>query len=392
METGVLLMVVAGAAFVLPLVGERYRIPSVVLEILFGVLVGPSVSNLIPSTDILSVLASFGFFLLLFLAGFEIDFDELRGESATLVGLGFAAFVGTLVLAFGAALLLDQGLFVAMMLATTSVGVVLPTLKGSRQEATRMGRAILAAAIIADFLTLIGAAVYAVIYEAGLSTELLGAPLLFGASALAYVVLRRTRNATPGRLQRWVTHDDPKELGVRAAFAAMFGFAGLAELLGVEPILGAFLAGIVFSMALPHPEVLRKKMAGLAYGFLIPIFFIDVGIRFRLEVLGSSDVLTTVGVLFVAALVVKIVPSLAFLTGGFSARESLSIGVLLSARLSLIIAMAELGVELGIVSAEIEGATIVLALVTTTLAPIVFERLVHAPPRLAAPEQGSIDA
>jgi Kef-type K+ transport system membrane component KefB len=375
LEVGATLVVVSLAAFSLPLLGERLRVPSVVLEIGFGIVLSPFVSFL-PATDLLSALAGLGFFLLLFLAGFEIDIDAIRGDDRSMLAVAGAGFVGTLGLAWVASTILGYGIFVAFMLATTSVGVVLPTLRRRRLESTKVGRAILTGAILADFLTLLSATFYAALTSGGGGIELLLTPLLFLSAAVALMALRRSARLGSGLRRRIFSDTDPEELGTRAALAIMFVFAGIAEIVGLEPILGAFLAGLVLNVGIGRPRAVLRRIGGLAYGFLIPVFFIDVGLHFQLDALTRPGVPGLLGGLLIAALVVKLVPSYLFMLLGLSFRETTGIGVLLSARLSLIIAVAELGVELGLIGRSVEGAVIVLALVTTSLAPTVFVRLV----------------
>jgi Kef-type K+ transport system membrane component KefB len=315
----------------------------------------------------------------LFLAGFEIDIDALRRDDRALLLIAGVGFLATLALASVASVLLGYEPFVALMLATTSVGVVVPTLRRHRLEATPVGRVILTSAIFADFLTLLFATFYAALESADGGVRLLLTPAFFLAAGLALSVLRRGRGSR--LLRRLSSEEDPEELGTRAALAAMFVFAGLAEIVGLEPILGAFLGGLVLNLAIGRPSAVMRRIGGLAYGFLIPVFFIDVGIHFPLHALTRPGVPALVAGFLIAAVVVKLLPSFLFLLRGFSVREVSGIGVLLSARLSLIIAMAELGVELGLIGTGEEGAVIVLALVTTALAPTLFVRLIPSAPQ-----------
>ncbi len=273
------------------------------------------------------------------------------------------------------------------------MAIVLPTLVISGKASLPLGRSILIAAILADFLTLLGATLFAAFEVSGNGRGLLRIPVLFLAAIALLLYMRRVDRVAPRRLRRLEREDDPKELGIRAALAAMLVFAGLSEALGLEPILGAFLAGLVMTLGLRNQEPLRRKLSSFAYGFLIPVFFIEVGIGFRVAVLAERGIWVDVLWLLAAAVIVKVVPAFFYRTRGFSTREVLAMGALMSARLSLIIAVAELGVEIGILSRAVEEAVVVVALVTTTLAPIVFTRLVGDAPSGAgdAPDMYPID-
>lgn len=386
MESAGLLVIIAAAAFLLPLLADRLGIPAVVLEILFGILVGPSVIGIIERTELLNLLADLGFFLLMFLSGFEIDFALLRRRGPRELAMALGLFGATLGLAFLSARSLGYGFFMTFVLATTSVGLVVPTLRSARREASEMGQAVLIGAILADFLTLIGVTIFALIHEHGGGLELLNIPALFASIAIVLLLLRRAAWWYPRQFSRLFSHHDPDELGIRASLALMLIFVGISELLDIEPILGAFLAGTVVALVFPHRGQLEQKLTGFSYGFLIPIFFISVGLRFELEALFDLDIFLRALALLGAAILVKLAPALLLVLRRLTLRESLAAGVLLSARLSLIIAVAELGVELGLIGKNLESAVILLAIVTTTLAPTLFRRIV--PPLPAADRPG----
>ena len=230
-------------------------------------------------------------------------------------------------------------------------------------------------ALLADFLTLLGVTVMAGVVEHGVSIELLDLPLFFLVVTMVLLFVRRTAWWRPEWFGRLFDMNDPEEVGIRGSLALMLVVVGLSLVLGIEPILGAFLAGSVFAVVFPHRGALEQKLSGFAYGFLIPIFFINVGIRFDLHELGNVGVLVDAAALIGLAILVKMIPALALIRRGRPLREVLAAGMLLSARLSLIIAVAELGVELGIIDRVLEAQIILLAGVTSTLAPALFRAL-----------------
>lgn len=376
-EQATSLILIASAAFCLPLLATRLRTPAVVLELLFGILAGP-LTGWIEGSELLDLLARLGLFLLMFLAGFEINFRALERQGRERLLMLVGVFALTLVAAHWFTVRLGYHPFMTLVLATTSVGLVVPTLRSTRRTATRLGQYVLISAIIADFLTLVLVAMLALVERHGVSLELLQMPALFIA---VIVVLQSLRLAVwwfPESFRRLFSTDDPEELGMRASLALMLVFVGLSIALDIEPILGAFLAGTVFAVVFRSRGVLEHQLNGFSYGFLIPIFFINVGLRFEISLLQDLDVLAKAFLVIGAAFVVKIVPSLVFMLHGFSLRETLAAGFLLSARLSLIIAVATVGVELGFLSNQERAIAILLAAVTATIAPTVFRAL--APP------------
>jgi len=378
------LILIASAAFVLPLLAIRLRVPGVVLEILFGVLIGP-VFSIVQEGPFLNELGELGLFLLMFLSGFEIDLGMFSRRRPRQLITGLTVFVLTIGTAYVAARLLGHGFFLTFVLATTSVGLVVPTLRSTRRIGTPLGQIILMSALLADFLTLLGVTAVALIKEHGVTFQLLYLPVYFIVIAAVLLLVRRIAWWRPEWFGRLFDLDDPEEVGIRGSLALMLIFIGLSLVLGIEPILGAFLAGAVFAVVFQHRGALEQKLSGFAYGFLIPIFFINVGIRFDLHELGETKILIEAAALIGLAILVKLIPSLALARRHRPMREVLAAGLLLSARLSLIIAVAELGVQLGIIDRVLEAQIILLAAVTSTLGPALFRVLLPPLPAVNEP-------
>jgi Kef-type K+ transport system membrane component KefB len=375
MEHASSIVIIALAAFILPIAAGRLRVPPVVVEILFGIVVGPSVLRLIHRSEVMDYLAELGFLLLMFLSGFEVDFGKLERQGASQVLTGLGVFAMTIYLAWTAAGWLGYGPFVTLLLATTSVGLVLPTLRSTRVGPSPIGQAILISALLADFLTLIGVTILSMVHGHGVGWKLLNLPAFFALIALVLLGLKRFAWWYPEKFERLFEPNDPEEMGIRTSLALMFVFVGLSYMLDIEAILGAFLAGMVFAMVFRYRAQLEHKLNGFSYGFLIPIFFINVGIQFDLQGLLAPGVLVGAGALIGVAILVKVLSAGMLFLRRFSPREVLSAGVLLSARLSLVIAVATLGVRLGLMDRVLEAQVILLAVVTSTLAPVVFRAI-----------------
>jgi Kef-type K+ transport system membrane component KefB len=373
-ESAGTLIVIAAAAFALPLLAGTVGLPAVVLEIVFGIVAGPAL-GIVHTNDLTDALAELGFLILLFLSGFEIDLRTFERQGIRPVTAGLAVFAGTVACSWLAAQLLGLGIFVTLVLSTTSVGLVIPTLRATRRISTSLGQDILVNALLADFLTLLAVTVVALVTQYGAGLRLLALPAFLAIAGVALFGLRQAAWWWPERFGRLFDADDPDEIGIRFSLALMLVFVGLALVLGIEPILGAFLAGTTFAAVFRNRGGLDRKLTGFAYGFLIPIFFISVGIRFRLDAVADpAAVLATLG-LFAVAVAVKVVPALLLVGRRHSLREAVAAGVLLSARLSLIIVVAELGVQLGLLDARLEAEIILLAAATATVTPVIFRWL-----------------
>jgi Kef-type K+ transport system membrane component KefB len=179
----------------------------------------------------------------------------------------------------------------------------------------------------------------------------------------------------PERAERFLGSQDTEELGVRLSLALLFLFVALSELVRLEPVLGAFLGGCVLSFVFREKGQLESKISALGFGFLIPIFFINVGVEFDLtNVLRPGQLHFTLK-LFILAMLVKLVPSLIFTLQRISFRAAMKAGILLSARLSLIMAAAEIGLREGLISSAMKDSIVLLALLTCFLGPTLFKLL-----------------
>ena len=281
------LLIISAVAFAAPfLLGlfPRARVPAVVLEIMAGIVVGPSVLGWVEIDDTIAVVATLGLAFLLFLAGLEIDFARLRGPVLKLTGLGFALSFALALLTAGAldaTGLLDAPLLVAIALSATSLGVLIPVLKDAGESGSTLGQLVIAAGSIADF----GAIILLSIFftgEGGTGATLLliGALFALAASDPRRRPRRRALDADPRRPAAPAGHDgaDPR--------ARRDGAAGRPSRrsrtpCGLESILGAFIAGAILSLldkdaAMTHPEF-RRKLEAISFGFFIPVFFVTTG-------------------------------------------------------------------------------------------------------------------
>jgi Kef-type K+ transport system membrane component KefB/Trk K+ transport system NAD-binding subunit len=396
------LLIVAALAFVVPLVLSRFKrlqLPVVVGEILAGIIVGNSGLKLVSSHDpVLEVLALLGFGYLMFLSGLEVDFGAIlprsgqresawRERLSNPLSLGTSSFVLTVLLALVVGWGLtsidasDDPWLMALILSTTSLGLVMPVLKERGLTAEPYGQMLLVAAVVADFATMLLVSVYVIVKTEGLSLDVLLVLLLFGAFATVYRVARLARQRLPGLNLMQSISAATAQLDVRGAFAIGLAFIALAQGLGVEMILGAFLGGALISLLADRgASDLYHRLDVIGYGFFIPIFFVMVGVRFDLgALLSSPQALLLVPLLLALAYGIKLFAALVLRTR-YSWRETLAGGALLSSRLSLIIAISAIGLEIGSIDSATNSAIILVAIVTSTVSPLIFIRLAPSAP------------
>ena len=266
----------------------RLRMPAVVLEIVAGVVVGPSVLGWVEADLAVSIVAVLGLAFLLFLAGLEIDLARLRGCVLRLALVGYAV---TLVLGLVVGGGLDglgwvgSPVLIAVALSATSLGLVVPVLKDAGRLDGTLGQTVVAAASVADFAAIVLLSLFFSTSESGTGTRV--ALLLLFAALVAVTAVAALAVARSMSLSAVVTRlqDTTAEIRVRAAVLLLVGFVALAARLGLETILGAFLAGAVVGLVdkdtSSHPHF-RIKLEALGYGFLIPVFFVSSGLRLDL--------------------------------------------------------------------------------------------------------------
>lgn len=391
------LVVVAAIAVAAPVVLGFFpaiRLPAVVLEIIAGIVVGPSGLGWVEIDDPIEILALMGLAFLLFLAGLEIDASRLRGRLLRLASLGFLLTI-VLGVATGAALdaagFAESPLLVGIALMATSLGLVVPVLKDAGHADTALGQLVIASSSVADF----GAVVLLTLFfsgedsGAGAKLVLLGGfGLLAVATALGLSRLGRSMRLE-GVLVRM--QDTTAEIRVRIAVLILVAFVALAEQFGLETILGAFLAGAILNMVdrdamSTHPHF-RIKLEAIGYGFLVPVFFVTTGLRFDLEaLLDSPSAIARVPLLLLALLVVRALPA-ALYRSTIEPRGAVAAGLLQATSLPFLATAVAIGLELGELTPETGAALVSAGLLSVIVLPIVALGLLRPGPSATDPPE-----
>ena len=369
------LVFISLGAFLLPLLGNKIKIPGIVLEIAYGIIVGP-ILNLVSPSEFISGLAILGFLLLMFLSGFEIEIEKFQENGLRALLLPSLMFLGTVLIYLFLVTRLNYPIFLGLVLCTTSVAIVIPILRSDDTIKSNYGQLLFMTALLSDILTLLGATVLASVERSGgFGVKNLNVILYFVIVTLILRIVKRLAWWNPQLFSRMFDGNDPEELGIRSSIALMLTLVGVAVLFDIEAILGAFLAGTIFAFIFPNRGSLESSLKGFSYGFLIPIFFINIGLNYDVSVFSNTQFYLEVLYLFAIAIAVKLLPTILLIFAGIKIKQILAGGFLLSARFSLIIAMAEIGVEIELISKAIEQQIILLAVLTATIAPIGYKLL-----------------
>ncbi|HDE4100818.1 TPA: monovalent cation:proton antiporter family protein [Staphylococcus aureus] len=389
------LVIVVLAAFLTPIIVNRLNInflPVVVAEILMGIVIGNSFLNIVERDSILNILSTLGFIFLMFLSGLEIDFKAFKKDKRARQGqnddessipghlnLALTVFAFIMIISILLAYvfkwlgLVDDVLLMVIIISTISLGVVVPTLKEMNIMRTTIGQFILLVAVLADLVTMILLTVYGAINGQGVSTIwLIGILVVF--TAISYILGVQFKRMS--FLQKLM--DGTTQIGIRAVFALIILLVALAEGVGAENILGAFLAGVVVSLLNPDEEMV-EKLDSFGYGFFIPIFFIMVGVDLNIpSLIKEPKLLIIIPILIVAFIISKLIPVM-FIRRWFDMKTTIASAFLLTSTLSLVIAAAKISERLNAISAETSGILILSAVITCVFVPIIFKKLFPVP-------------
>lgn len=383
------LLIVVSMAFLTPITLHRFKlnfIPVVVAEIIMGLVIGKSGFNLVHQDMWLSTLSTLGFIFLMFLSGLEIDFSAFKGGkkrevlpngkrepnsfvASTLIFSGIFIFSLGLSFLFVKAGFIHNGFLMTLIISTISLGVVVPTLKEGHLMKTVIGQIILLVAVIADLATMILLAVFVSLNEAGHGNTWL-LLILFAAGVILYFVGKRFKN----RIFIEAMSKGTVQIGTRAVFTLIIVLVGLSETVGAENILGAFLAGVLVSLLSPNQDLVHK-LDSFGYGFLIPIFFVMVGVNLDVwSLFSEKKLLMLIPLLLLGLLLSKLVP-VYFLKIWYDTKTVVASGFLLTSTLSLVIAAATIGERMKVITAQMSGTLILVAVITSIFTPIVFKKL-----------------
>jgi Kef-type K+ transport system membrane component KefB len=388
------LLIISVVAFLAPLAVNavaRLRIPSPVLEIVAGIVIGPAVLGWVRVDTPIAVISMLGLSMLLFLAGLEIEIGRLRGRLLRSSAIGLATSLAlALGVAYGlhAAGVVQTPLLVAIALAATALGLVIPVLKDAGELGHPVGNAVVAGATLAEFtcIALLSLFFSAEPTAAGAKIVLLSAfavaVLLIGAVLLRYGESPRI-SAVLVRLQ-----DTTAQIRVRFAVVLFIAFATLATTLGLETILGAFVAGALLKVvdrdaAVVHPQT-TTKLEAIGFGFLVPVFWVTTGLRFDLHALfASASTLAQVPIFLAALLVVRGVPAAVY-RRSLSRRQTVAVGLFQATSLSFIVAATQIGVQLHLITSGTAAALVGAGLLSAVLFPPIALGLIGGNARVRA--------
>ncbi|MEQ8581283.1 MAG: cation:proton antiporter [Marinoscillum sp.] len=369
---------------------EVSKVPSVIVEIVMGVIVGPYVLGLIEPSPLMDFLAGTGFLFLIFLSGLEIDVPKMISSlpqgrikmidilsNSLLVALFI--YFGSLLLSIPMAWLISQFadidlMFYILLFPTVALSITVPILKSEGELTRKFGQIMLMEGAIATIMSIILISVYSGVLKNGFQVELLLFTVIFAVFILTYVVGSRLIKVRTFQKVLYTLEHAASQIRVRGTVALLLFFVLIAYLIDTELAMGAFFAGVLLSLFInKERSALIFKLDGMSYGFFIPIFFIMVGVQLDVSALSQfGESIPFVLTLVLGFFVTQVLPAL-ILIKVFGLKKALAGGVLLTARMGLTIAAAQIGLSLQVITAADNAAIVAAAIFTSLLSPLAYK-------------------
>lgn len=375
------------------------RVPIVVFELVLGILVGPAVLGWVEPGELLEKLSDFGLAFLFFVAGTEIDFKTVAGKPLARASLGWAVSV---VLGIGLAFFVSPGdgmVVIGIALSSTALGTLMPILRDARELDTPFGRAISTVGAVGEFLPLIAISIFLSTRTTPLATAIL---LTFVVLAgLAVLLARRVPHGRLHGIVRATLHTSA-QFGVRFVLLLIAALVALSVVLDLDMLLGAFVAGAVWRIIMARApkkdaEEVESKIEAIAFGFLVPIFFLYTGVTFDLQaLLTSPSVLALVPIFLVALLVIRGSAAQLSAPEGASVRDRAALGLLAATGLPIIVAVTAIGVDQDMIDTGTAAALVGAGMLSVLLYPLIGMTLrgdrdeVVGPQRVGESPQGEL--
>jgi Kef-type K+ transport system membrane component KefB len=355
-------------------VGRWLRVPIVVFELILGILVGPSVLGWVQPTEVFDLLSSFGLAMLFFMAGCEIDFRAIAGRPLRRAGLGWLV---SLALGLGLAWLLVPGaawVFVGIALCSTALGALMPILRDAGELSAPWGRAASAVGAVGEFGPLVAISVFLGSRDPGTSTIVLG--IFVVVAGLAIVVAVRVEHAPLHRIVTATLHTSG-QLAVRIVFLLLGALVALSVWLDLDMLLGAFAAGVLWRLIMRNArtamrEAVESKIEAVAFGFLVPLFFLYTGVAFDVQALVADGRTAALVPLFlVALLLVRGVPTLWAAPPGAGPRDRAALAALAATGLPIVVAVTSIAVDDGAMTSGVAAALVGAGMLSVLLFPLI---------------------
>lgn len=364
--------VAAIAAIIVALLPKRMAPPVVVLELVLGIVIGPHVLKLAHIDDFVEFFSNLGLGMLFYFAGYEIDFQRIKGRPlelgawAWLLSVGLAFGIGGILAGLN---VIESFLYTGAAMATTAIGTLIPILRDNGELKTRFGTYLLAAGGAGEFGPILLVTLFFSTQSALHESAIL---IAFIVLAIAIAVLS-VRLAWQGWPALEKTFEASSQLAVRVTVVLVFGLVLLAGDLGLDVLLGGFVAGLITRMALKGHElaVFESKLTAVGFGFFVPFFFVTSGIAFNLTALGSAIAIGKLFLFFALFLVVRGLPMLLLYGKDMGLRDRAALAFYAATELPLVVAITTIAIDAGHMRTSTAAGLVGAAMLSTLVYPFV---------------------
>ena len=372
----VIVVAAALAALAVAFFGSRVAIPVVVIELLLGIVIGPQILDFAQPDNFVGFFASLGLGMLFFFAGYEIDFQRIRGKA---LNLAIAGWILSLIIAYGLGGILAWAsvvlslLYTGSAMATTAIGTLVPILSDAGEMRTRFGTYLLGAGAIGEFGPIL---LLTLVLTTTTAKNLVILIVFVVLAVLAAIAALQLAPRSWGAVER--TLESSSQLAVRLTVVIILVLIAFASGLGLELLLGGFAAGMIVRLVVQgrEVEVLESKLVGLGYGFLIPFFFIYSGMNFDLDsLIGSTEGLVKLPLFLVMFLLARGIPALLLYRGVLELRDRFALAFYSATQLPLVVAITTIAVEAGDMEVSTSAALVGAAILSTLFFPLIAMRL-----------------
>ncbi|MGC8616248.1 MAG: cation:proton antiporter [Desulfurella sp.] len=373
-----LLLIIFGM-FIMPFISKKINIPFAVGEILYGILI----KNMFPinwhDSAIVNFLSLFGFIVLMYMAGLELDIRTLKNvtkKDAFAFVLYFFVVIG---FAFFIAKQMNKPAIYALAFSVTSIGLLYPVLKEHNMINKPFGLKILILGSIGEIMSLFAIIIFNLYFKFGFSLEsLIKLTQLAVFVILSILFLRLLRLFLwwfPHLSEIFLKTGNTTETGIRTNFLNLIVFVFLSDILGIEPILGAFISGLILSLSLQENENIKTSFGIIGNGFLVPIFFIHVGLSFDLSAMMSLNMIKEACLVAIVIVLVRYMSSFVLLLSDFKLKEVFIAPIGISFPLTLLVAVSQFGKSFGILDAKGASMLVLSAMLTSFIYSNVFKSI-----------------
>ncbi|ADD68705.1 sodium/hydrogen exchanger [Denitrovibrio acetiphilus DSM 12809] len=375
----VFLLILVLGAYIAPILSRKLMFPPSVGEVLFGIAIAPIYHRIMHTQDIINFMAELGFLILMYLAGLEVDFENIRSMRKKELMSYVASISIIAALSMSISTTLGQKPIMGVAYMTVAIGLLYPVLQDLKLLDKPEGQSLLVLGGIGEIFSLAGLTFMSLYYQYGVGTQ----ALMHLLGLIAFVLTIYAFSKLFHLLIWWyprisnvlTTTGTASEMGIRANFVNMFIFVAGAALIGIEPIIGAFIGGMLFSLLFRSKHDIQEIFSGVGNGFLIPIFFINVGLNFKISYLANTEVIIGAVLISILLLLIRYLSMIHFLFTGVSFRLFMIAPVALSFPLTLMVTVAMFGMNYKVITETEAAMLIISALLTAIVYPMLTKTL-----------------